>query len=134
MDTWNEEYQPTSRTKGKFFTNIFPRIPRKTTLELKSEITKSVNCLITKHILNKVFLARIGTSTTDHCDAYGEVEINIHLIFQCSKFQRFRQRHSLFNEQKCLADPFNGMKHDNLIKLATFIQTFTSYNHHQFLQ
>lgn len=44
-----------------------------------------------------------------------------HIIFHCSKFQQLPPWRSLFKEQ-ILADLFNGMQYEKLIKLAIFIK------------
>lgn len=120
IDAWNEEYQQSSKTEGKFSANIFPEIPSKLLLELKLETIKLINRLVTNHYFNKVLLPRIDASTSNGYNICDKIKTKDHPIFHCDKFLLLPRRHSPFKKQKCLA--FNGMKHENIIKSATFFE------------
>lgn len=111
FEEWQNEYESISRTKGKFFFEIFPKVETNfwfSKMDLTPKDIKTINRLLCNHSYNKDYLASIGKEETNLCDRCLIPENNEHIFIICQKYSHIRNKYSIF---------------DNLDDLITLLKT-----------
>ena len=123
---WNEEFQKTSETKGRFFHQVYPEVTKKPWFQkgdLSSNEVKIVNRLLSNATFSKSNMFWFGLEDTrlcEKCDLAKICDPN-HLIFECKQFDNIRTNFNFFRKFNNLKDCLRLKNTDDIEEILDFI-------------
>lgn len=124
-EEWQLEYEEISKTKGKFFYEIHPKINYNywfRNMGFMPKQIKTLNRLMCNHSYTKQFLARIQVVDSNLCETCNTPEDNQHIMFDCTQFTENRKNFKIFEEFHDLKSILKSKKKENYLQLLNFAE------------